>query len=72
MLWNKDKDILMMRRMASKVIFESKSGSRERGAIWQNIANNLNNCKEFAVTAQSIQDYYIILMAVLRKLQGEP
>ena len=40
----------MMREMASKSTFESKSGSGERGARWQNIADNLNNYQEFVVT----------------------
>ena len=53
MSWNKEKDILTMREMTNKGIFESKSGSRERGTIWQNIDNNLNNCKEFGVTAEA-------------------
>ena len=43
-------------------IFESKSGSRERGAIWQNIAENLNNFQEFAVTARSLRDHFTTLM----------
>ena len=48
--------------MASKGVFESKSGSRERGAIWQNIADNLNNCEEFAVTTWSHKDPFITPM----------
>ena len=30
----------MMREIASKGIFERKCGSREKGAIWKNIAVN--------------------------------
>ena len=44
----------MVREMADKGLFEGKFGSRENGTIWLNIAYNLNSCKEFAVTAQSI------------------
>ena len=51
-----------MRRMASKGIFESKYGSGERGAIWQNIAGSLNNCEEFALTARSLRDHFTTLM----------
>ena len=51
-----------MREMASKAIFESKSGSRERGAIWQNIADNLNKFQEFAVMARSLRDNFTTLM----------
>ena len=39
-----------MRRIVSKGIFESKYGSRERGAVWQNIAENSINWEEFALT----------------------
>ena len=62
MSWNKEKDIDMMRGMASKGIFESKYRSRERRATWQNIADNLNSCEEFAVTAQSLRDDFTTLM----------
>ena len=33
----------MLRGMTSKVMFERKAGRRKRGAIWKNIAVNLNN-----------------------------
>ena len=48
--------------MASKGIFESKYGSRERGGTWQNITENLNNCEEFATTAQSLIDHFTTFM----------
>ena len=48
--------------MTSKGIFESKYGSRERGATWQNITENLNNCKEFATTARSLRDHFTTFM----------
>ena len=51
----------MMRGMSSKGIFESRSGSRERGAIWQNIADNLNNLQKFAVAAPSLRDHLTTL-----------
>ena len=40
-----EKDIHIMRGMASKGIFESKSGIRERGAILQNIAGDLEQMR---------------------------
>ena len=48
--------------MASKGIFESKYGNKERGAIWQNIAKMLNNCEEFALTARSLRYHFTTLM----------
>ena len=47
-----------MRGMASKGMFERKSGRKERGAIWKNIADNLNNYGEFGVTAQSLKNHF--------------
>ena len=47
--------------MKSKGLFESKSGSRERGAIWHNIVNNFNDCEEFTVTARSLRDHFATL-----------
>ena len=44
-------------------VFESKSGRRERGVIWQNIADNLKNFEEFAVTVQSLRDYFTYWLA---------
>ena len=52
----------MMRGMASKSIFESKYGSRERRATRQNIAENLNKCEEFALAARSLRDQFITVM----------
>ena len=64
MSWNKEKDIHVIRGMASKGIFESKSGSRKKGAIWQNIADNLNNWEEFAATARRLTLFYYPLEKV--------
>ena len=52
----------MMRGMASKSIFESKYGSRERRATRQNIAENLNKCEEFALAARNLRDQFITVM----------
>lgn len=48
----------MLRGMTSKVMFERKAGRRKRGAIWKNIAVNLNNWDVFAVTARSLKDHF--------------
>ena len=51
----KEKDILIMRGMASKGIYESnlKVG---------NIADDLNKCEEFAVTARGLRDHFTTFM----------
>ena len=60
-LWNREKDILMVREMANKGIFESKCESWKRGSIWQNIADNLNNCEKLAVLTWRLGDHFINL-----------
>ena len=50
MSWNKEKDIHMMKGMASKGIFESKSGSRGRGVIAQNIADDFEQLRRICST----------------------
>ena len=66
-----EKDIHVMRKMASKGIFESKYGSRERGATWQNMAENLSYCEEFALTARSLRDDLTTLMKSTSQKQDE-
>ena len=46
MSWTEEKDILLMREMAAQGIFQFKTGSKERGNIWQAIASNLNGNKD--------------------------
>ena len=62
MSWNKEKNIHLMRGMASKGIFDSKYGSGERGAIWPNIAENLNNCEKFGLRTRSLRDNFTTLV----------
>ena len=66
-----EKDIHMMRGMASKGIYENKSGSRERGVTWQNMAENLNNCEEFALTVRSLRVHFTTLMKSTSPKQDE-
>ena len=44
--------------MTNKVMFESKSGSKQRAAIY----HNLQNCDEFAVTVRSLTDPFNAFM----------
>lgn len=50
----------MMREMASRDIFDHKPGSMEKGAISQNIADNLKNFEEIVVTKSSCLQIYLI------------
>ena len=38
MQWTDEKDILMFRENIGEGSFDHKSGSRERGTAWQNVA----------------------------------
>ena len=62
MKWNEEKDLLLMREIAAKGIFQNKAGSRERGNIWQEIATNLNNYEEFVVTLRGVRDRFSVIM----------
>ena len=48
-----------MTGMASKGIFESRGGNKEREAIWHNIANN------FQKTAKNLQERREVLEIIL-------
>ena len=49
--------------MTNKVMFESKSGSKQRAAI----CHNLQNCDEFAVTVRSLTDPFNTFMKKVSK-----
>lgn len=62
MNWTEDKDILLLKEMGGQGIFHYKAGSRERGAVWQVIASNLNCHKDlFEVTARGVRDQFTLL-----------
>jgi len=58
MFWNEPKDIFLLREMVSQDLFTHKTGSRERGAVWQLIATNLNCFEGFNVTSRGVRDRY--------------
>ena len=62
MQWNEEKDILLMRDMAAVGIFQHKSGSQERGQVWQEIASALNNYPDLIVNLRSIRDHFTTIM----------
>ena len=57
----------MMREMASRDIFDHKPGSMEKGAISQNIADNLKNFEEIVVTRSSCLQIYLIFFCKTHK-----
>ena len=64
MSWTEEKDVLLMREMAAQGIFQFKSGSRERGTVWQAIAKNLNGHKDLfhSVTSRGVRDRFTLIL----------
>ena len=64
MSWTEEKDVLLMREMAARGIFQFKSGSRERGTVWQAIAKNLNGHKDLfhSVTSRGVRDRFTLIL----------
>ena len=58
MQWNEERDILLLREMAAGGIFQTESGSREKGSSWQNITTNLNAYNDFIVTLCAVGDRF--------------
>ena len=78
MQWTDEKDILMFRENIGEGVFDHKSGSRERGTAWQNVAANLNALDGFLLTARVVRDRVTNLLKKIsvqnnseKKLSGE-
>ena len=63
MHWSEEKDIILARKIAGSQIFSHRSGSRERGLMWQSIANTLNAYHDlnFIVSGRSVRDRFTLL-----------
>ena len=64
-----------MTDMASLEVFLHKSGSRERGQVWQKIAANLNGYPNFFVTLRAVREFFTTIMRkykakIRKKVQG--
>ena len=62
MQWNEEKDLLLMREMASLGVFQHKSGSRETGQVWQQISTNLKDYPNFSVTLGAVRERFMTIM----------
>jgi len=64
MSWTEGKDISLMREMAAQGIFQFKSGSRERGNVWQAIAKNLYGHKDLfnSVTSRGVRERFTLIL----------
>lgn len=63
MSWTEEKDLILLRQMTGFGIFEHRTGSRERGNVWQNIAMRLNGNELFgaALTTRGARDRFTLL-----------
>ena len=78
MHWTTEKDVLMFREVIGEGVFNHKSGSRERGNAWQNVATSLNKLDGFVLTARAVRDRVTTLIKKFsaqnnkeKKLSGE-
>ena len=62
MQWNEEKDLILMGEMASLGVFQHKSGSREKGQVWQQIATNLNGYPNFSETPCAVRERFTTIM----------
>ena len=67
-----------MREVAALGVLSHKSGSKERGQLWQQVAENLNQNDDFYVTNRAVRDRlstimkkYRVLINKDKKLSGE-
>ena len=62
MQWNEERDVILLREMAARGIFQYKAGSRERGNSWQEIATSLNSYENFFVSHRAVRDRFMTIM----------
>jgi len=60
MHWTDETDVIVMREMAARGVFDYKSGSRERGNAWQEVATAVNteHSEHFNVTMRGVRDRF--------------
>ena len=64
MIWNDNKDLLLLKEIAAEGVFKHKHLSRERGSAWQTVSDSLNGYKEGGfkeLSARSVRDRYTVL-----------
>ena len=61
MVWTEAKDLIMLREMAAEGVMHQKPRSKDKGAIWQKVVDNLNPLPEFEVSSRSVWDRFNIL-----------
>ena len=57
MVWFEQRDVTFLREVAAEGLLTKKEKSRERGAGWQTVANNLNSVFDTELTSRSVRDH---------------
>ena len=75
MAWTYEHDILLCREILVEEPFRFKAGTREKGQVWDKIANNLNkNCTglRFSVNQRGVRDRFTVIeRSFKRKMAAE-
>ena len=74
MEWKEEHDVFLDREILVSQPFKFKETTVERGKIWDEIANRLNNCQtlQFRVTKRSVRERFkLIKEKFKRKIQDE-
>lgn len=69
MEWSKQHDVLILREVLVSEPFRFRKGSAEKGKIWTEIADRLNDCREasFKVNQRSVRERCSLLETKFRK-----
>ena len=62
-MWNQQKDLLLLKRIAGKGVLKHKAKSRERSTSWLNVANKIMapTFPNIEITSRAVRDRYKIL-----------
>ena len=74
MEWKEEHDVFLCREILVSQPFKFKERTIERGKIWDEIANRLNNCQtlKFRVNKRSVRESFkLIKKKFKRKIQDE-
>ena len=72
MQWNPEHDVIFLREVLASDLYSTRKGSTERGKIWAQIAERLNetsSCK-FSVGQKSLRDHLKLLMQKYKQKMG--
>ena len=63
MKWTEEKDVMMMKEIAAQGVFQYKFGSRERGNVWNVVAQNLTSHTDLfdGLTERGARDRYTLI-----------